>query len=65
MGPSGGGKSTLLNILGLLDTPTSGKYLLEGTEVNKLSHRELAKIRNQRLDLFSSISPCALVKCFR
>lgn len=49
MGPSGGGKSTLLNILGLLDTPTSGKYLLEGTEVNKLSHRELAKIRNQKI----------------
>lgn len=49
MGPSGGGKSTLLYILGLLDRPTSGRYLLEGVEVSKVSSRELAKIRNEKI----------------
>jgi len=49
MGPSGGGKSTLLNILGLLDRPTSGKYFFEGKEVSKLSAGELARIRNSRI----------------
>ncbi len=49
MGPSGGGKSTLLNILGLLDKPTSGIYLLEDIETNKLNSRELSKLRNQKI----------------
>lgn len=49
MGPSGGGKSTLLNILGLLDKPTSGKFFLEGLEVNALSNSELSKLRNQKI----------------
>ena len=49
MGPSGGGKSTLLNIIGLLDRPTSGKYLLEGIEVSSLSKKELARLRNQKI----------------
>ncbi len=49
MGPSGGGKSTLLNILGLLDKPTSGSYFFGGQDVNTFSFKELAKIRNQRI----------------
>jgi putative ABC transport system ATP-binding protein len=49
MGPSGSGKSTLMNILGCLDAPSSGRYLLDGTEVTKLSKRQLAKTRGQRI----------------
>lgn len=49
MGPSGSGKSTFMNLLGCLDTPTAGKYLLEGVEVSSLSPDERAHIRNQRI----------------
>ena len=49
MGASGSGKSTMLNILGCLDTPTSGSYLLDGLEVAKRSATELAIIRNKKL----------------
>jgi putative ABC transport system ATP-binding protein len=49
MGASGSGKSTFMNILGCLDKPTSGKYLLEGTDVSALTKKELARIRNQRI----------------
>ena len=49
MGASGSGKSTMLNILGCLDVPTSGSYLLDGIEVARRSRRELAVIRNQKL----------------
>ena len=49
MGPSGSGKSTLMNIIGALDTPTSGKYRLNGKEVEKLHDNELAKIRNKEI----------------
>src|SRR5207302_9377544 len=49
MGASGGGKSTFMNILGCLDQPSSGRYLLEGVEVSSLSKKELARIRNQKL----------------
>ncbi|MCS7149964.1 MAG: ABC transporter ATP-binding protein [Caldimicrobium sp.] len=49
MGPSGGGKSTLLNILGLLDKPSAGLYLFEGKEVSSLIMRDLAKIRNEKI----------------
>ena len=49
MGASGSGKSTMLNILGCLDTPTSGSYLLDGIEVARRSRRELAIIRNRKL----------------
>lgn len=49
MGPSGSGKSTLMNILGCLDTPTSGKYILNQNDVSKLSDSELAEIRNKEI----------------
>ena len=49
MGPSGSGKSTLMHILGALDLPTSGKYLLDGENVEKLTDDQLADIRNQKI----------------
>jgi putative ABC transport system ATP-binding protein len=49
MGASGSGKSTFMNILGCLDRPTAGRYLLDGTDVSRLDKRTLAGIRNQKL----------------
>lgn len=49
MGPSGSGKSTLMNIIGCLDSPTSGKYILNNTEVFKMNDNELAEIRNKEI----------------
>jgi putative ABC transport system ATP-binding protein len=49
IGPSGSGKSTLMHILGCLDTPTSGKYVLDNQEVSKLSEDELAAIRRTKI----------------
>lgn len=49
MGPSGSGKSTLMNILGCLDTPTSGKYILNGNDVSKMPDDDLATVRNKEI----------------
>jgi putative ABC transport system ATP-binding protein len=49
MGPSGSGKSTLMNIIGCLDTPTSGKYILNNRDVSKLQDNQLAEIRNNEI----------------
>jgi putative ABC transport system ATP-binding protein len=49
VGPSGSGKSTLMNMIGCLDTPTSGKYYLDGKEVSKLKDDALAEVRNKKI----------------
>jgi putative ABC transport system ATP-binding protein len=49
IGPSGSGKSTLMHILGCLDTPTTGKYWLDGQDVAEMSARQLARVRNQKI----------------
>ena len=49
VGQSGSGKSTCMNIIGCLDVPTEGTYLLDGRDVGKMSRRELASIRNEKL----------------
>ena len=49
MGPSGSGKSTLMNIIGCLDTPTSGRYELEGVPVHEMDDNQLAEIRNRKI----------------
>ena len=63
MGPSGSGKSTLLSILGILDTPTVGRYLLEDHDITALPDKEQARIRNrhfgfvfQSFNLFPELS---------
>lgn len=49
MGPSGSGKSTLMNILGCLDSPTGGKYILNGKDVSKMADDDLAEVRNTEI----------------
>lgn len=49
MGPSGSGKSTLMNILGCLDSPTDGRYILNGEDVSKMADDDLADVRNKEI----------------
>lgn len=49
MGPSGSGKSTLMNLIGALDTPSSGRYILNGNDVSHMSDEKLAEIRNREI----------------
>ncbi len=49
IGASGSGKSTLMNIIGFLDKPTAGKYMLEGTDVSRLNDNRLAELRNKKI----------------
>lgn len=49
MGPSGSGKSTLMNILGCLDSPTAGRYILNGQDVSKMEDDDLAEVRNKEI----------------
>jgi putative ABC transport system ATP-binding protein len=66
MGPSGSGKTTLMNILGCLDVPTSGRYLLDGTDVSRLSDNRLAKIRSRRIGfVFQSFNLVARTSAIR
>src|SRR5436309_7071673 len=49
MGPSGSGKSTLMNLIGCLDTPSSGRYQLNGTDVSEMDDNQLAEVRNREI----------------
>ena len=59
VGRSGSGKSTLMNVLGCLDTPTSGEYILDGENVDALSEDQLSSIRNREIGfIFQGFNWC-------
>jgi len=66
MGPSGSGKSTLMHIAGLLDTPTQGRYELEGEDISSLSRDKRADIRNRRIGFifqnFNLLARCSAIE---
>ena len=57
LGPTGSGKSTLMNIIGCLDTATSGTYILNGREIEDLGESELARIRSREIGFIFQIPP--------
>ena len=64
MGPSGSGKSTLMNIIGCLDTPSAGRYYLNGKDVSRMSDNQLADVRNREIGfVFQTFNLLARVDC--
>ncbi len=64
MGPSGSGKSTLMNIIGCLDTPSSGRYFLNGSDVSRMTDNQLADVRNREIGfVFQTFNLLARVDC--
>ena len=66
LGPSGSGKSTLMNMIGCLDSPSSGRYLLDGKDVSSLRRNELATVRNRKIGFifqsFNLLDYCSAIE---